>query len=545
MICVCFVTRELDELASTSGNDVTTISIYQTLAASGFEVSVLVVEPVPVAKRSKWQRLFRKDHQVSLEFASWKNADRIGPSQAKGAKAVYDFFKRAPGEYDLVLFDNNLADAYYCLTAKQTGLLFEHTGLGVQTHGPSKWRYEADKRFVEEPTQLMNQEAEQRCIERADFVISPSQDLVDWMRSQGWSLPKETLVLPKIFSDGKARPYVRELRRLAKSPSVRDRSSHPRGRPLVSVVIPHHDRPLLLAQAVESVQRQTYSNFEIIVVDDGSREPFSLGALEELEAAIDKLRVVRQSNRYLGAARNTGISNAQGSVIAFLDDDDYWHHEYLEKAVGALLTSGADCVTTGVRYFYSEDSKPTAADEENRGWLYFGDLVTTGVLINTFGSAGGVCQRKMLDHVGGFPEVYGAGHEDWGFYAKAALRGAQILALPELLRFYRISPDSMIRSTPEYDNFRVTWRAYEENGMAPLAALAEILKANEQRVTPSQQVLSRIRQLPGTPEAAEDVVVTAAFYLALQLGSAVSKVAPPESGFRKLLHNAFARFFPF
>lgn len=112
--------------------------------------------------------------------------------------------------------------------------------------------------------------------------------------------------------------------------------------PLVSVVIPTYDRPDLLIQAVASVQDQTYPNLELIVVDDHSPTP----AAETLAAAganTPDLHLVRhETNRGANAARNTGIEAATGTFVAFLDDDDRWLPEKLERQVERFRTAPDD-----------------------------------------------------------------------------------------------------------------------------------------------------------------------------------------------------------
>ncbi|MFZ1988674.1 MAG: glycosyltransferase family 2 protein, partial [Alphaproteobacteria bacterium] len=99
-------------------------------------------------------------------------------------------------------------------------------------------------------------------------------------------------------------------------------------RPRVSVVIPVYNRANLICRAVESVLRQTYSPYEVIVVDDASSDKSAAIA----EAIRDpRVQVIRNEvNRGGGAARNIGIDAALGDYIAFLDSDDMWHRDKLE-----------------------------------------------------------------------------------------------------------------------------------------------------------------------------------------------------------------------
>lgn len=103
--------------------------------------------------------------------------------------------------------------------------------------------------------------------------------------------------------------------------------------PLVSVVIPAYNQAQFLRQAIDSVLAQTYRQFEIIVVDDGSTDETSSVAT----AYGDRVRYIHQENLGLAGARNTGIQNARSQLICLLDADDQWLPQYLEKMVDLFL----------------------------------------------------------------------------------------------------------------------------------------------------------------------------------------------------------------
>src|SRR5689334_12185159 len=109
--------------------------------------------------------------------------------------------------------------------------------------------------------------------------------------------------------------------------------------PDVSVVIPVLDGEDVINRALDSVFAQTYSNFEIIVVDDGSTDQtVSLVS----KKVCDQLRLIEHSeNRGAAAARNTGIAAANGRWIAFLDCDDAWTEDKLARQIAALKIAGA------------------------------------------------------------------------------------------------------------------------------------------------------------------------------------------------------------
>ena len=100
----------------------------------------------------------------------------------------------------------------------------------------------------------------------------------------------------------------------------------------VSVILPTHQRRALVREAVDSVLTQTYGDFELIVVDDGSTD----GTGEALAGIDERLRYHWQPNRGLSAARNAGLRLARGGIIAFLDSDDRWFPDHLETIVGVL-----------------------------------------------------------------------------------------------------------------------------------------------------------------------------------------------------------------
>lgn len=97
--------------------------------------------------------------------------------------------------------------------------------------------------------------------------------------------------------------------------------------PLISVVIPTYNRMNSVCNAIDSVLNQTYSNIEIIVVDDGSTD----NTANRLEQYGDKIKYIKQINGGVSSARNTGIRSSEGEYLAFLDSDDIWYDDKIEK----------------------------------------------------------------------------------------------------------------------------------------------------------------------------------------------------------------------
>lgn len=97
-----------------------------------------------------------------------------------------------------------------------------------------------------------------------------------------------------------------------------------------SIIMPIYKAEAYLSKAVESVEKQTYRNFEIILIDDGSPDKCPI-ICEDLKSSFDNIKVIHQKNQGVSVARNNGISIADGDIICFLDADDEWMENNLEE----------------------------------------------------------------------------------------------------------------------------------------------------------------------------------------------------------------------
>lgn len=104
--------------------------------------------------------------------------------------------------------------------------------------------------------------------------------------------------------------------------------------PLISVIIPVYNVAPYLREAFDSVVQQTYSNLEILIVDDGSTD--GSGEICEEYCSDDRVQLIHQENRGLSAARNSGLDRATGEYIAFLDSDDAWRLDFIEKMLETI-----------------------------------------------------------------------------------------------------------------------------------------------------------------------------------------------------------------
>ena len=123
---------------------------------------------------------------------------------------------------------------------------------------------------------------------------------------------------------------------------------------MISVIIPLYNGEKYVLRSVQSVLRQTYTDFEIIVVDDGSSDQ---GAERVAELKHPQIRVVRQPNQGVSAARNAGIRAARYDLVAFLDADDEWLPSHLEE-INKLSTAFPQCGVFGTAYYIQRGNEP-------------------------------------------------------------------------------------------------------------------------------------------------------------------------------------------
>jgi glycosyltransferase involved in cell wall biosynthesis len=207
---------------------------------------------------------------------------------------------------------------------------------------------------------------------------------------------------------------------------------------VVSIIIPTYNRRATLERALQSIYAQTYDDYEIIVVDDASTD----GTAAWLQADPRLKVIVLPSNRGAAAARNVGIAAAQGDLMAFLDSDDEWVYDYLEKQVQALAVE-PEAVLSYTKYF--------SAIAGNGGWgqrveswpLDRNDLVRAMLLGNFIHSLSlVVVPRWALAQAGCFDERLLICH-DREFYLRVFAIGFPIYVNePLVTKFWQ--PDSLV-----------------------------------------------------------------------------------------------------
>ncbi|NVJ15258.1 glycosyltransferase [Myxococcus sp. AM010] len=215
--------------------------------------------------------------------------------------------------------------------------------------------------------------------------------------------------------------------------------------PYVSILVPYYNMGRYLPETLRSIRAQTFTDYEIILVDDGSTGSESRDVLETLHAP--DLHILRKPNGGLSSARNVGLRAARGRYVLPLDPDDLIQPTFLEKAVAVMdSTPGLAYVTSLVSYFVETPDQPVG------GWIPWGTERDALLAENVASTCTALMERQRIEEVGGYDEWLTA-YEDWDVFCSLAERGLVGSVIPEPLFHYRLRPDSMTRSMRVHDRY--------------------------------------------------------------------------------------------
>lgn len=206
---------------------------------------------------------------------------------------------------------------------------------------------------------------------------------------------------------------------------------------MISVIIPSYNYAKYLPEAITSVAKQTYGDWELVVVDDGSTDKSAKVAVDTIKTLkiADRASVISKENGGLVSARKVGFAKSSGDYVMFLDADDVLHKQYLSKTAKVLDNSyTTDIVYTDYTMFGSHTRTHHQSDFTVQG-LLGGCIITNSALF----------RRECF-----FPYLAteyrtGIGGEDWDFWLGCIERGHIAYRLPESLLYYRVHGSSLTR----------------------------------------------------------------------------------------------------
>lgn len=237
---------------------------------------------------------------------------------------------------------------------------------------------------------------------------------------------------------------------------------------MISVIIPTYNRALLLKKAIESVLSQTYQDFELIVVDDGSND----STPNLISNFKTRIKYIRQDNKGPGSARNLGIKNSDGEFIAFVDSDDWLDKEKLDIQLQEMRQNPSHLVSHTEEIWYKNGKllNQKKKHKKFRGYIFEKCLPLCVVSMSTV-----MIRRELFDKVGFFDETMRC-CEDYDFWLRASVKHEFLLIDKPLTLKDGGRPDQLshIYATG-IDKFRIQ-------------SILGLLKSN--KLNPGQQILA-------------------------------------------------------
>lgn len=239
--------------------------------------------------------------------------------------------------------------------------------------------------------------------------------------------------------------------------------------PRVSVIIPCFNLGRYLEEAVDSVLAQTFQDFEIIIVNDGSTDEMTNTLLADFKRP--RTQVLFTEHRGLPAARNLAIEESRGRYISALDADDKFHPLFLEKTISLLEANPSVAfVSTWIEIFGSEN------------WIWrqescdFPKLLAECVVLTA-----SPVRREAIEAVGGYDSrLFSEGDEDWDLWISLVEKGFCGTIVPEVLFFYRRRPGSMSTVCTQGETRMRLWgNMLEKHRDSYLRYLPEVLLLKE------------------------------------------------------------------
>lgn len=196
---------------------------------------------------------------------------------------------------------------------------------------------------------------------------------------------------------------------------------------LVSVIIPAYNCGQYIGETINSVMTQSYSNWECIIVDDGSTDNTYYVA-EQYCSRDSRIKLVHQNNQGLPSARNTGIMHSSGEYILPVDGDDIIDQSYIEKAVQHFHSHPETTLVYGlIDYFGSKTGIP-GQPRYSYTELIWGNMIVCSAMY----------RRIHYDKVGGYNPAMRDGYEDWDFWLSLLDANSIVYRIEEVMYHYRV-----------------------------------------------------------------------------------------------------------
>jgi glycosyltransferase involved in cell wall biosynthesis len=223
---------------------------------------------------------------------------------------------------------------------------------------------------------------------------------------------------------------------------------------LVSIVIPLYNQGIYIDETLESVEKQSYPNMEVIIVNDGSNDEYTLEKIKQL--LRDGYKVIDKVNGGLASARNYGITQAKGKYIVALDSDDIIHPDYISKCVEKIEKTDYRIVYTRALLF-----------GHKHGMWMLPKFTMKKMLQGNIIYCSAMFYREDWVKVGGYDEKLRSGLEDWDFWLSILASSKEntniVFRLNKPMFYYRIRNNSMLRKIDLDKKKKIVEYIYEKH----------------------------------------------------------------------------------
>ena len=217
--------------------------------------------------------------------------------------------------------------------------------------------------------------------------------------------------------------------------------------PKISVILPCYNSHLYLQETLDSLHAQTFTDFEIVLVDDGSNDPDTIAYLDALPESI---RMIRQINMGLPAARNTAFRHTRGTYVLPLDCDDWLEPNYLQCAYNIIRQSSDHAVVFSHLNVFGDVSGVLLKNYNFFEQLFLNQLPYCLLM-----------PKSAWHALGGYDESMRQGYEDWEFNIRLGRHGYYGVPMDTPLFHYRVSQSGMLKSISRDKHGRL-WRSIQK-----------------------------------------------------------------------------------
>lgn len=248
--------------------------------------------------------------------------------------------------------------------------------------------------------------------------------------------------------------------------------------PLVSIILPAYNAEKYIEESITSVIIQTYINWELLVADDGSTDKTKQIVLSFCKKD-ERIKYLYQPNGRLPKARNLGIANAHGEILAFIDADDVWFENKLEIQVALLTETKAQLIFSDAVVFTDNIQNPKMKMNSGKGLFYGESGLRSFLELNKIPVLTAIVKTELVKKLNGFTEDATIPQsEDYHLWLRLLMNGCVMFGSDKVLAGYREHPEAM-----------------SFNDKLCTAAVLEVLRDLKQQYHPQRKLLTRYQKL--------------------------------------------------